>query len=67
MTVTDCSTISEADPEGFWVYQGWIWLGLDNPKGQAYMQGFTSGVPPGRLLILDMETEADEIWRWSHR
>lgn len=55
------------DPEALWVYQGWIWLGLDNTQGQAFMKGFTSGVPPGKLLILDMEAEADEIWRWSYR
>jgi alpha-N-acetylglucosaminidase len=48
-----------------WVYQGWIWLGLNNPKGLSYISGFTSGVPAGRLVILDMEAESAPLWTWS--
>lgn len=60
------STLHDADPEAMWVYQGWIWLGLNNPKGQSYIKGFTSGVPAERLVILDMEAESSPLWTWSH-
>jgi hypothetical protein len=32
-------------------------------QGKDYIKGFTSGVPAGKLLILDMEAEEEEIWK----
>jgi len=54
-------SLSSVDSEAIWLYQGWIWRGF-GPDRQSYMKGFVSGVPNGRLVILDMFDEVDSEW-----
>eukprot|EP00055_Hartaetosiga_balthica_P011622 m.53529 g.53529 ORF g.53529 m.53529 type:complete len:886 (+) comp7669_c0_seq2:152-2809(+) len=59
------NSIIQYDANAVWVYQGWIWMDLDTVSGFGYIKGFTSAVPAGGLIILDMEAEYQELWRWS--
>jgi hypothetical protein len=45
---------------------GWGFPCSLSTSGLSYVKGFTSGVPKGRLVILDMEAEEAELWVWSY-
>ena len=60
--------MQELDPDAVWVYQGWPWMrtfitGHPHPTaaGVAYMSNFTHAVPMGKLVMLDMRSEAEPI------
>jgi alpha-N-acetylglucosaminidase len=56
----------QADKNAIWVYQGWPWKGLSATScGKTFMQNFVAAVPKGRLVILDLDAEAFEVWRRS--
>jgi alpha-N-acetylglucosaminidase len=60
------ASMQRADASAVWVYQGWPWKGLSKTsQGKSFMQGFTSAVPYGSLVILDLEAESQEVWRAS--
>ena len=60
------ASMQRADASAVWVYQGWPWKGLSKSlEGKNFMQGFTSAVPFGSLVILDLEAESEEVWRAS--
>jgi len=56
------ATMTSVDPEATWVYQAWPWMrsfmetpsGYPSAHGAAYMANFTSAVPKGKLVMLDM-------------
>ena len=64
------ATMQDLDEEAVWVYQGWPWMreflgthqmGWPDTAGRDYMKNFTSAVPPGKLLILDMRSECESV------
>jgi len=54
--------IQKHDPDAVWVYQSWIWRGMSSQGDLAYLEGFLSGVPSGRLFLLDQTAERVPIW-----
>ena len=58
------AAIRRADPDGVWVYQGWVFLAMSQTvAGRGFIRSFVGAVPPTKLLVLDMEAESEEIWR----
>jgi alpha-N-acetylglucosaminidase len=58
------ASMRRADPKAVWVYQGWVFRAMSTtPKGHEYIRGFVGAAPAGRLVVLDMEAESQEIWR----
>jgi alpha-N-acetylglucosaminidase len=54
-------SIAEADQNGKWTMQGWIFV--NDPKfwDQPSTEAFLSGVPDDRMLILDYAADLDEM------
>ena len=63
------AAMRQVDPHAVWVYQAWPWMrsfcahGRPSAIGRDYMSNFTSAVPSGRLVLLDMHAEAVALWR----
>lgn len=64
------ATMSSLDENAVWVFQGWPWMreflgthsmGWPDTAGRDYMKNFTSAVPAGKLLILDMRSECESV------
>jgi hypothetical protein len=64
-------TMTTVDPNATWVYQAWPWMrsfitsskdGHPTVASQHYMANFTSAVPPGRLVLLDMRCECEPVY-----
>ena len=64
------ATMVDLDEDAVWVFQGWPWMraflgthqmGWPDTAGRDYMRNFTSAVPPGKLLILDMRSECESV------
>jgi len=67
--------MTSVDPEAVWVYQAWPWMrsfitsspdGIPTQASIDYMSNFTSAVPAGRLVMLDMRAEATPVWQPTH-
>lgn len=64
------STMTAVDQEATWVYQAWPWMrsfmetksGYPSEEGANYMRNFTSAVPKGKLVMLDMRAECIPIY-----
>jgi alpha-N-acetylglucosaminidase len=54
--------IAKHDPDAVWAYQTWIWRGDGSQQQQEYLEGWLSGVPPGRFFLMDQTAERDPIW-----
>ena len=63
-------SMTAVDPDATWVYQAWPWMrsfmetasGYPSAEGAEYMRNFTSAVPRGRLVMLDMRAECIPIY-----
>ena len=54
------------------MYQAWPWMrsfitsagpsGIPTPQSVDYMRNFTSAVPEGRLVMLDMRCECEPVY-----
>eukprot|EP00898_Chlorokybus_atmophyticus_P008383 jgi/Chlat1/8546/Chrsp82S07976 len=51
-----------ADPQAIWVMQGWFFAYDPDTWGDEQVLAFLSGVPTGRLLVLDLYAEARPQW-----
>jgi len=61
------ASFAKHDSAAIWVYQSWIWRGLASASDLAYVQGWLSGPPPGRMLLLDQTAERVPIWeKWGN-
>lgn len=61
------ATMTRHDADAIWVYQSWIWRGMSSSSDLEYVQGWLSGPPPGRMLLLDQTAERVPIWqKWDN-
>jgi alpha-N-acetylglucosaminidase len=56
--------LQQAAPGAVWVMQGWQFI---SHRGRQYwtnelIEAFFSQIPPEQLLLLDLATDADEVW-----
>ena len=66
------ATMTDVDPDATWVYQAWPWMrsfitsagpsGVPTQQSVDYMKNFTSAVPKGRLVMLDMRCECEPVY-----
>ncbi len=51
------------DPEAIWVMQGWLFYNERDYWKRPEVEALLSGVPDGRMVILDLAAEQFEVWR----
>ena len=67
------SSITAADPDATWVYQGYPWFRVysqgaacNQTRLRHFIRGFTRAIPKGRLLVLDLVADSPgrALWRY---
>lgn len=56
------SAMQSADPNAVWLMQGWLFKHSPHFWKPPQIQAFLSGVPPGRMIILDLQAELNPVW-----
>lgn len=56
-------SIKEADPDGVWVTQGWLFYNAMNYWTQPRANALLGSVPEGKLIVLDLANAQYEVWR----
>ncbi|XP_046616013.1 alpha-N-acetylglucosaminidase isoform X1 [Neodiprion virginianus] len=51
------SAITDVDPEGIWILQGWLFLHELSFWTNARVEAFLTAVPIGKLIVLDLQSE----------
>jgi alpha-N-acetylglucosaminidase len=59
------NSIKEADPQGTWVMQGWLFHNDPGFWKEPEISAFLGGVPDDRMILLDLAADNTEIWRQS--
>ncbi len=52
-----------ADPEATWVMQGWLFYSHKDFWKTPQIKGLLSTVPDDRMIILDLATEIEPVWK----
>ncbi len=60
------SPIADADPEGIWVMQGWLFYNDAAFWDSASVRALLRDVPDDRMIILDLANEAFHGWKAQH-
>lgn len=55
-------SIITTDPDGIWVLQGWMFRYNPNFWQPAQAKAFLTSVPPGRMVVLDLQAEAAPVF-----
>ena len=55
-------SIVEADPNGVWIMQGWLFVNQPSFWKQPQVKAMVQSVPVGKLLILDLFSEVKPIY-----
>lgn len=55
--------IHQGDPNGVWVMQGWLFFNEQDYWGKPEVEALLSGVPEGRMIILDLATAQFPVWQ----
>lgn len=55
-------SIREADPNGIWIMQGWLFLDQAHFWKPAQVKAMVGSVPQGKLLILDLFSETRPVY-----
>eukprot|EP00762_Andalucia_godoyi_P000935 ANDGO_03742.mRNA.1 Alpha-N-acetylglucosaminidase len=56
------SSITDADPQGIWVMQGWLFFNQRDFWQPAQTKAVIEAAPLGKLIILDLYAENTSIW-----
>lgn len=56
-------TIAHADKKAVWVQMSWLFNHKRDLWTLPRIEGFLSGVPNGKMIMLDFQAEYDEIWK----
>ena len=60
------SPIADADPNGVWVMQGWLFYNDAGFWDSASVKALLRDVPDDRMIILDLANEAFHGWKVQH-
>ena len=55
--------ITEADPDGVWVMQGWLFYNNEKFWDKSAVESFLSRVPNEKMLIIDLANESFAGWK----
>jgi alpha-N-acetylglucosaminidase len=59
--------LSRTDPEAYWMYQGFAFVGWDTEEQASYLRGFVDSAPANRFIIIDMGFSQDGQWQmWNN-
>ncbi|KAG7360271.1 alpha-N-acetylglucosaminidase (NAglu) tim-barrel domain containing protein [Nitzschia inconspicua] len=59
--------LSRTDPQAYWLYQGFAFVGWNTAEEASYLKGFVDSVPANRLIIIDMGYSPDGQWQmWNN-
>ncbi|KAG7350630.1 alpha-N-acetylglucosaminidase (NAglu) tim-barrel domain containing protein [Nitzschia inconspicua] len=59
--------LSRTDPQAYWLYQGFAFVGWNTEEEATYLKGFVDSVPANRLIIIDMGYSPDGQWQmWNN-
>jgi alpha-N-acetylglucosaminidase len=56
-------SIRQADPEGTWVMQGWLFYNARDYWTNARVDSLVRDVPKGRMIVLDLATSEFPVWK----
>jgi len=56
-------SIRQADPDGTWVMQGWLFYNARNYWTHDRVGAMVSEVPKGRMIVLDLATDEFPVWK----
>ena len=48
-------SLTAADPDATWSFQGFAFVNWDTPEKASAIQGFIKAAPPGKFVIIDMD------------
>lgn len=59
--------LSRTDPQAYWMYQGFAFVGWDTTEQASYLRGFVDSAPANRFIIIDMGFSQDGQWQmWNN-
>ncbi len=56
-------SIRQADPDGIWVMQGWLFYNAANYWTLPRTEALLKGAPDGKMIILDLATNESAVWK----
>lgn len=56
-------SIRQADPEGTWVMQGWLFYNARDYWSVPRVNALVSEVPKGKMIVLDLATSEYPVWK----
>jgi Alpha-N-acetylglucosaminidase (NAGLU) tim-barrel domain/Alpha-N-acetylglucosaminidase (NAGLU) N-terminal domain len=59
--------LSRTDPQAYWMYQGFAFVGWNTKEQASYLRAFIDSAPKNRFIILDMGYSPDGQWQmWNN-
>ncbi|MBS1705987.1 MAG: alpha-N-acetylglucosaminidase C-terminal domain-containing protein [Armatimonadetes bacterium] len=55
--------ITQGDPDGIWVMQGWMFYYARNYWGKPEVEALLDALPAGRVIVLDLATYECPVWK----
>eukprot|EP00697_Spironema_sp_BW2_P001893 gnl/Spiro4/12539_TR6633_c0_g1_i1.p1 gnl/Spiro4/12539_TR6633_c0_g1~~gnl/Spiro4/12539_TR6633_c0_g1_i1.p1 ORF type:complete len:791 (+),score=215.85 gnl/Spiro4/12539_TR6633_c0_g1_i1:39-2411(+) len=60
--VSQMKAITDADPSGLWLMQGWLFLNEGDFWTQANIDAYLSAVPAKQMIVLDLFSDIKPVW-----
>jgi alpha-N-acetylglucosaminidase len=61
------SGLSRTDPQAYWMYQGFAFVGWDTDEQASYLKGFIDSAPKGKFIVIDMGYAPEgEFHKWNN-
>ena len=60
-------SLAAVDPEAVWIQMGWFFYNDQKHWTPETMRAFLSGIPKGRMYLLDYYIDHTEIWKLTER
>jgi alpha-N-acetylglucosaminidase len=61
------ASLSRTDPQAYWMYQGFAFVGWNTKEQASYLRGFVDSAPKNRFVVLDMGFSQDGQWQmWNN-